>query len=153
MKRLRMAKNNGVVLIGTDLHPLAADMWEVDETFRQGLIDRIRRAYAIGVTMAFGSDAFYSRPDTSRGEVSLMHLDPYVEAGLPADFILKMITVNGAQLLGIADQRGRIAPGFAADIIATSDNPLEDITALKRVTFVMKDGVVYRGPVTSALAR
>ncbi len=143
---LRMAKNNGVVLIGTDLTPLAADMWEVAETFRQGLIDRIRRAYAIGVTMAFGSDVFYSRPDTSRGEVSLMHLDPYVEAGLPADFILKMITVNGAQLLGIADERGRIAPGFAADIIATSSNPLENISALKRVTFVMKDGVVYRGP-------
>ena len=143
---LRMAKNNGVVLIGTDLHPLAADMWEVDESFRQGLIDRIRRAHAIGVTMAFGSDVFYSRPDTSRGEVSLMHLDPYVEAGLPADFILKMITVNGAELLGIADERGRIAPGFAADIIATSGNPLEDITVLKRVTFVMKDGVVYRGP-------
>ena len=69
-----------------------------------------------------------------------------LEAGLPADFILKMITVNGAQLLGIADERGRIAPGFAADIIATSGNPLEDITVLKRVTFVLKDGVVYRGP-------
>ncbi len=57
-----------------------------------------------------------------------MPLDPYVEAGLPAGFILKMISVNGAQLLGIADERGRIAPGFAADIIATSGNPLEDIS-------------------------
>ena len=61
-----------------------------------------------------------------------MHLDPYVEAGLPAGFTLKMISVNGAQLLGIADERGRIAPGFAADIIATSGNPLEDISVIPK---------------------
>ncbi len=58
---------------------------------------------------------------------------------MPTGFI-KMIMLNGVQLLGIADERGRIAPGFAADIIVTSSNPLEDIAVLKRVTFVMTDG-------------
>ncbi len=141
---LRIAKANGVVLVGTDLMPLAAEMWEVDEAFRQGVIDRIQRAYHLGVSMAFGSDVFYSRPDTSRGEISLMHLDPYVEAGLPPEHILRMVTVNGATLLGIDDERGRIAPGFAADIIAMPNNPLDDITALKHVSFVMKDGTIIR---------
>jgi len=50
-----------------------------------------------------------------------------------------MITTN-AELLRIADQRGRIAPGYSADIIATPRNPLEDIKALRQVNFVMKDG-------------
>jgi len=50
-----------------------------------------------------------------------------------------MITTN-AELLRIADERGRIAPGYAADIIAMPQNPLDDIKALREVNFVMKDG-------------
>ena len=54
------------------------------------------------------------------------------------------MTTNSARLLGIADQRGGIQPGMAADFIGTIGNPLDDIAVLKQVSFVMKDGVVFR---------
>ena len=54
-----------------------------------------------------------------------------------------MITTNGAELLGL-EQRGAIAPGYAADIIATPENPLDNILTLKDVRFVMKDGEVFK---------
>lgn len=57
-----------------------------------------------------------------------------------------MVSANslGAQALGMADRIGSIAPGLQADIIALDGNPLEDITAVRRVVFVMKGGVVYK---------
>jgi imidazolonepropionase-like amidohydrolase len=53
-------------------------------------------------------------------------------------------TINGAKLLGWQDQIGEIKTGYAADIVAVPGNPLEDIAVLQKVTFVMKDGVIYR---------
>jgi imidazolonepropionase-like amidohydrolase len=53
-------------------------------------------------------------------------------------------TLNGAKLLGWNGQIGAIQPGYLADIIAVPGNPLEDITVLQKVAFVMKGGVVYR---------
>jgi imidazolonepropionase-like amidohydrolase len=50
----------------------------------------------------------------------------------------------GAEALGMADRIGAIAPGLLADIIALDGNPLRDITAVRRVVFVMKGGVVYK---------
>ena len=57
-----------------------------------------------------------------------------------------MISANtlGAEALGLGDQIGTIAKGFEADIIALDGNPLTDITAVRRVVFVMKGGVVYK---------
>ena len=141
---LELARQNGVVLVGTDLTELAAQLWEVDETYRQMVIDRIRRARNIGVKMAFGSDVFFSWPSRTRGDLSLTFLDPYVEAELPAEYILKMITVNGADLLDLDEERGKIAEGYFADIVAMSENPLDDIFALRDIHFVMKDGRVFR---------
>jgi len=54
------------------------------------------------------------------------------------------MTTNAARLLGVEKERGAIRPGMAADIIATTGNPLEHIDALKRVVFVMTDGEVIR---------
>jgi len=54
------------------------------------------------------------------------------------------MTANAARLLGISDERGFLRVGQAADIIATPENPLEKIDTLKRVEFVMKDGVVIK---------
>ena len=51
-----------------------------------------------------------------------------------------------AEALDMADQLGRLAPGFEADIIALDGNPLEDLTAVQRVVFVMRGGVVYKWP-------
>ena len=57
-----------------------------------------------------------------------------------------MVSANslGAEALGMADRLGTIAPGFEADIIALDGDPLKDITAVRRVLFVMKGGVVYK---------
>jgi imidazolonepropionase-like amidohydrolase len=57
-----------------------------------------------------------------------------------------MISANslGAEALGMTDQIGSIAPGLNADIIALDGDPLKDITAVRRVVFVMKDGIVYK---------
>jgi imidazolonepropionase-like amidohydrolase len=57
-----------------------------------------------------------------------------------------MVSANslGAQAMGLADQIGSIAPGMQADIIALDGNPVNDITAVRRVVFVMKGGVVYK---------
>jgi len=54
------------------------------------------------------------------------------------------MTTNAARLLGVERERGAIAPGMYADIIATEGNPLEKIDVLKRVSFVMKNGRVHK---------
>jgi imidazolonepropionase-like amidohydrolase len=53
-------------------------------------------------------------------------------------------TSIAAESLGMADQIGSIAPGMQADLVATEGNPLDDITAVRRVVFVMKGGKVYK---------
>ena len=52
--------------------------------------------------------------------------------------------LNGAKLLGWQEQIGALKPGYFADIIAVPGNPLEDISAVQKVSFVMKGGVIYR---------
>jgi imidazolonepropionase-like amidohydrolase len=54
------------------------------------------------------------------------------------------MTIDAARLLDVDKDRGELRVGLAADIIATFENPLENANALKRVTFVMKDGVVIK---------
>jgi imidazolonepropionase-like amidohydrolase len=67
-----------------------------------------------------------------------------VEAGMkPADALLSA-TVNSASLLGISDILGTLEEGKLADIVAVQGNPLDDISLMESVSFVMKDGVVYK---------
>jgi imidazolonepropionase-like amidohydrolase len=54
------------------------------------------------------------------------------------------MTINAAKLLGVDAERGTIRPGMAADIVATPENPLDNITTVKKVFFVMKDGAIFR---------
>jgi imidazolonepropionase-like amidohydrolase len=141
---LKRARKNRVVLVGTDLTELATQLWEANEIYRLAVIDRTRRARRIGVEMAFGSDVFYSWPGRTRGDLSLAHLDPYIEAGVTNEYLLRMLTVNGAKLLGLEATRARIAEGYYADIVAMPGNPLDDVTALREIHFVMKEGRVFR---------
>ena len=70
-------------------------------------------------------------------------------AGQPARDALAGTTSINAQSLNLADRIGALAAGLDADLIAVDGNPLEDITALRRVVFVMKGGVVYKNVASS----
>ena len=89
--------------------------------------------------MAVGSDVGPFPHGTQAREFELM-----VRYGMtPAD-ALRSSLINGARLLGWQDAIGQLKAGFFADIIAVPGNPLEDISTLTKVSFVMKGGVVYR---------
>jgi imidazolonepropionase-like amidohydrolase len=140
---LRLAKKNHVVLVGTDFTEMAAREQGFPE-LHAVFVDRLKRAYSIGVTMAFGTDAFVYVPSETRGTQAAEYVESWVEAGVSAKETLRAMTVNAARLLGVDGVRGEIRPGLAADIIATPENPLDDIHAVRHVTFVMKDGSVFR---------
>jgi imidazolonepropionase-like amidohydrolase len=105
---------------------------------------RLRKAVALGVPIAAGSDMYYQLPGQSRGQASLLVLRSYVEAGLKPIEIIRAATVNAADLLGWSADVGSLAPGKYADIIAVGGDPLTDASELQRVRFVMKGGAVIR---------
>jgi imidazolonepropionase-like amidohydrolase len=145
---LRLAKKNNVVLVGTDFTTEAAGYLglppDTAKAFHDQFIERLRRALKIGVTMAYGTDAFFAVDGQTRGTLAISYLDSYTEAGVPAKEILRMMTTNAARLLGVEKERGALKPGMYADLIAVSGNPLDNINALKKVSFVMKNGVVFK---------
>ena len=105
------------------------------------MVDMLRRAHRGGVQIAFGTDSGVSRHGDNAREFELM-----VEAGMtPAQAIIAA-TINGARHLQMENEIGRIAPGFHADIIAVSGNPLENISELRDVDFVMAAGMVHKTP-------
>ncbi|MDA1028820.1 MAG: amidohydrolase family protein [Bacteroidetes bacterium] len=134
---LALMKKMGTYLVGTDF-PASQSGQERFEL----ILARNRRAYAAGTPMAFGSDVTYSRPGWTRGELTLEFLESFTLAGIPNDYILRMFTMNAADLLGV--ETGQIKAGLAADIVAFDGDPLKDVTALRGVHFVMKDGTVYK---------
>lgn len=96
-------------------------------------------AYPRGVKIAFGTDAGVSKHGRNADEFELM-----VKHGMPAAAAIKAATLNAADLLGISKEVGSIEPGKRADLIAVAGDPLSDVTVLKRVAFVMKDGIVHK---------
>ncbi len=108
-------------------------------------VDRLKRAYKVGVTLVFGTDVEFMVPGETRGTLAVSYIDSWVEAGVPPLEILRAMTINAARLLGVDRRRGALRVGLAADIIATPENPLENIQTLRKVNFVMKDGKVFKG--------
>ncbi len=104
----------------------------------------IKSAWAHGVKMAFSTDADYYVPGMTRGEVVINFLKSWQAAGIPDKEILKIMTVNGYRVSELENKRGPIKVGFPADLIAVKGNPLENIDALRSVSFVMKDGLVFK---------
>lgn len=145
---LQLAKQNGVVLVGTEFTEPAALALGLDpqtaKLFHAIFIDRLKRAYKIGITMAYGTDTFFQVPGQTRGTLAISYIDSFVEAGVPAKDTLRIMTGNAARLLGVERERGFIKPGLYADIIATPENPLDNIQTLKHVSFVMKNGAVFK---------
>jgi imidazolonepropionase-like amidohydrolase len=102
-------------------------------------ISEFKRQVASGVQFAVGSDVGPFPHGTQARELVLM-----TQYGMKPLAVLQADMMNGARLLGWGDQIGQLKPGFLADIIAVRGNPLEDMSAVERVTFVMKDGAVVR---------
>jgi len=101
----------------------------------------VRRASKIpGLKIVFGTDAVAG----AHGRNAEEFIDRVRDGGV--DPMTAMISANslGAEAMGLSDQIGSIAPGLQADIIALDGDPLKDITAVRRVVFVMKGGVVYK---------
>ena len=120
---LELAKKNNVVLVNTDFTEKAwlayALPAEIAKRFHARGVDRLRRAFKIGVTLAFGSDLIFYAPDETRGTWTISQIEPFIEAGIPARSILQAMTSNAARLLGVEKVRGALTPGQFADIIAT----------------------------------
>lgn len=98
-----------------------------------------KKQLAAGVPMAMGSDVGPFPHGTQAREFVLM-----VQYGMTPLAALQAGILNGAKLLGWEDRIGELQPGFLADIIAVPGDPLQDIAALTKVSFVMKGGVVYK---------
>lgn len=98
------------------------------------------KAYKAGVKIAFGTDAGVFKHGKNWMEFKYM-----IEGGMPAMEAIKAATINAADLLGMKATLGSIEKGKLADIIAVEGNPLQDTNAFGRVTFVMKDGEIYKG--------
>lgn len=145
---LQLAKRNNVTLVFTPFPEWVLKLFrqptEAATAEYRVEIDRLRAGHRAGVTIAFGTDAIDEIQNYTRGTQAMTWIDSYVVAGLAPRDILKAMTTNAARLLGVEATRGAIRPGMFADIIATRGNPLEDINALKQVTFVMKYGAVVR---------
>ena len=99
-----------------------------------------RNALEIGVRIGFGTDAGVYPHGRNAHEFALM-----TRLGMSPIAALKAATSADAELFGVADRVGTLAPGKRADIVAVPGDPTEDITATERVTFVMKEGKVLKG--------
>ena len=97
------------------------------------------RAYKAHVKIAFGTDAAVYPHGENAHEFELM-----VQAGMPPMYVIQAATINAAQLLKHDKDLGTIAAGKFADVIAVPGNPIEDISLMRHVSFVMKDGLVYK---------
>jgi imidazolonepropionase-like amidohydrolase len=102
--------------------------------------DVLRRARAHHVKIVFGTDAVAGSHGRNAEEFVYRVRDAHDQ---PMDEVVSATSVS-AESLGLGKEIGTVAPGFQADLIATDGNPLEDITAVRRVVFVMKGGKVYR---------
>ncbi|HLL53235.1 MAG TPA: amidohydrolase family protein [Myxococcaceae bacterium] len=149
---LRLAKEKGAFLV-MDIYN---DDYILAEYGRLGYPEKIiekerlvgrtqresfRKAVRAGAKLAYGTDAGVY-PHGGNGK----QFAKMVEWGMTPMQAIQSATVNAAELLGWSDRVGSVAPGMFADLIAVDGDPLRDVTELERVRFVMKGGVVHKGP-------
>jgi len=143
---LRVVKSNGTYIVPTVYQwsaPVSPD--DPPDTIAKlnsikGFVDpSMRAAIAAGVKIAFGTDAgMYRHGDNAKEFAELVRL------GMSPIEAIRTSTIYAADLLDV-DDRGELAPGKLADIIAVEGDPLADICILEDVRFVMKGGKVYKG--------
>ena len=103
--------------------------------------ETFKKAQAAGVKIAFGTDSGVSPHGENAHEFELM-----VAGGMPPMKAIQSATREASRLLKIDDRLGTLEAGKLADIVAVAGDPLADISVLRSVAFVMKEGVVYKGP-------
>ncbi len=151
-KTIALAKKHGTVL--------SMDIYNTEYTLAEGVKNGVpqenidkekqvgtkqRRSFTMavkaGVKMVLGTDAgIYPHGDNAK------QLSRMTKFGMTELQAIQAATINSAQLLKWQDKVGQLKTGYYADIIAVNDNPLEDISTLEQVIFVMKNGIVYKHP-------
>ena len=134
--------------LGTPFFPTTLEGFASMEQILPMNHELMRRAAKIpGLKIVFGTDAVAG----AHGRNAEEFIDRVRDCGV--DPMAAMVSANalGAEALGMADQIGSIAPGLQADIIALNGDPLKDITAVRRVVFVMKGGIVYKNAAHNAI--
>lgn len=148
---MRLMKRQGTRYVPT----ISAGRWVYDQAQEPGFFPEVvrpkaiaigpqiqrtfARAYAAGVPIMFGTDCGVCAHGTNAREFQYM-----AEAGMPVMEAIRSATIVAAEFLGAADRLGSVEPGKLADLVAVPGDPLEDVTVLQRVSFVMKDGVIHK---------
>jgi len=143
---MRLMKEKGIFAVPTFTifeyfaqHRESQDQAAAEAALLDFKISEFKKQVAAGVPFAVGSDVGPFPHGTQARELTLM-----VRYGMKPLAVLQADMVNGAKLLGWAGQIGELKPGYYADIVAVPGNPLEDISVVERVKFVMKGGAVVR---------
>jgi imidazolonepropionase-like amidohydrolase len=97
------------------------------------------KAWKAGITIMFGTDTGVGPHGSNAKEFGYM-----VEAGMPVMDAIRAATIVPAKYLGVDDRLGSVTAGKLADLVAVPGNPLDDAHVLERVSFVMKEGVIYK---------
>lgn len=150
---MRLMRERGTHYVPT----ITAGQWVFDRSKEDGFFPEVVRpkaatvgpqiqstfakAYRAGVKIMFGTDTGVSAHGDNAREFVLM-----VEAGMPAMEAIQSATIVPARFLDVADRLGSIETGKFADLVAVPGDPLTDISLMRQINFVMKDGVVYRNP-------
>jgi imidazolonepropionase-like amidohydrolase len=143
---IRLMREKGIFAVPTftifeyfSKHRESQDQAAGEAALLEYKISEFKKQVAAGVQFAVGSDVGPFPHGTQARELVLM-----AQYGMKPLAVLHADMINGAKLLGWEGQIGQLKAGFFADIIAVKGNPLEDISAVERVSFVMKDGAVVR---------
>jgi imidazolonepropionase-like amidohydrolase len=147
---IALFKERGAYLVPTMMAPIAAldqarrgdrppaSLAKAEEA-AVAMLESHKRVFKAGVKVAFGTDSGVSKHAINAQEFKLM-----VDAGMAPAAAIQSATVNAADLLGRSANIGTIEKGKDADIIAVTGNPLDDVTRLENVGFVMRRGVVHK---------
>jgi imidazolonepropionase-like amidohydrolase len=140
----------GIFRAGTDT-PFTK--YRGSEAAFKNTVAKLRDAWEKKVPLTFSTDFDYWNDRMkdektgewlTRGEMTIAFLDTWKAAAIPARDILYALTINGYRAADVIKERGPIKPGLFADLIAVAGDPLQDIDVLRRVEFVMKNGMVFK---------
>ncbi len=116
--------------------PVTEEMDSIHRESFRVLLSMVKALHDHGITIVPGTDAI-------AGFTLHRELELYAEAGIPRADVLRIATIESARVAGRADRLGSIEPGKLADLIVVAGDPLSDMTHIRRVDLVMKDGILY----------